>query len=52
MKPNGKDDSVFCVYPAAGNESLCMATLQGRGLCVAVGDITLVRNPGKKGSLP
>ena len=29
MKPNGKDDSVFCVYPAAGNESLCMATLQG-----------------------
>ncbi|MGC6507800.1 MAG: DNA gyrase/topoisomerase IV subunit A [Myxococcota bacterium] len=47
MKPNGKDDSVFCVYPAAGNESLCMATLQGRALCVAVGDITLVRNPGK-----
>ena len=47
MKPNGKDDAVFCVYPAAGHESLCMATQQGRALCVAVNDITLVRNPGK-----
>jgi DNA gyrase subunit A len=47
MKPNGSDDAVFCVYPAGGDEYLCMATQKGRGLCFPVSDITLVRNPGK-----
>ena len=47
MKPDGKDDAVFCVYPAGGHEHLCMGTKHGRALCVEVNKITLVRNPGK-----